>query len=186
MALPQTPTRRSQRFQPTATPSSKHNDKNVLECAWTLAPIYIRKTNPTLDLLPEELDERENSNEEDEDEEYETVFYSEFKMKRKVTNFKGATRRIAMGKTEVQTYHVGDTVMVETDTLYLTKRPPSVGVIVSMWQTRIAGDEIEPDPTKMRIRVHWFLRPSELASIREKRSHEEVRAHVFRLYFSYL
>ncbi|KDR68521.1 hypothetical protein GALMADRAFT_256748 [Galerina marginata CBS 339.88] len=174
MTLPQTPTRRSQRFQPTATPSAKHTDKNVLECGWSGEPIYVRQTNPEIDLLPEEQDERktelaENADEEDK---METVFFDSFKMKRKVTPQKGA-RRLAAGRTEANLYRVGDTVMVETDTLYLIKRPPSIGVVVSMWQTRKTDEEIEPDPTKMRVRVHWFLRPSEMASIRAKREHEE-------------
>jgi len=66
--------------------------------------------------------------------------------------------------------------MVETDTLYIMKRPPSIGVIVALWETKAEdADEDEfVDSTKMRIRIHWFLRPSELASIRAKRDHEEV------------
>ncbi|KAH9481151.1 Origin recognition complex subunit 1 [Psilocybe cubensis] len=176
MSLPQTPTRRSQRFQPTATPSAKHSDKNVLDCRWIGDPIYTRRMNPAIDLLPEELDERsENQTEEEKehDNEEETVFFDAFLMKRKVTSFKGGSKRIAAGTTETQTYRIGDAVMVETDTLYLTKRPPSIGVIVSMWQTRTKGESVDLDSTKMRVRVHWFLRPSEMASIRAKREHKE-------------
>jgi len=176
MTVPQTPTRRSQRFQPTATPSSKHSDKNVIECKWTSEPIYVRRTNADLDFLTDEKDEQ--TSEEEEGEEMETVFYDTFWMKRKVTIHKtGPSRRTTAGKVEEQTYRVGDTIMVETDTLYLTKRPPSIGVIVSMWQTRIKGEITNRDASKMRIRVHWFLRPTELASIREKREHEEVRIY---------
>ena len=67
-------------------------------------------------------------------------------------------------------YHVGDTVMVGTDTLYIMKRPPSIGVIVAMWETRKKGDlRIRADASRIRIRIYWFLRPTELASIRAKR-----------------
>lgn len=142
-----------------------------------------------IDLLPEEQEERtrdesEENNEEDKGEE--TVFFDAFIMKRKVTSFKGGSKRIAAGTTETQTYYVGDAVMVETDTLYLTKRPPSIGVIVSMWQMRTKGESADLDSTKMRVRVHWFLRPSEMASIRAKRDHKEVRGDLRRSLQIYL
>ncbi|KAF8910446.1 hypothetical protein CPB84DRAFT_1702121 [Gymnopilus junonius] len=182
MSMPQTPTRRSQRFQPTATPSSKHSDKNVLECAWIGSPVYTRKTNDELDLLPEEREERkaeqgdevqDDNEDEEEPEELETLFYHKFKMKRKLVAYKGAQRNTA-GKIDTQTYSVGDTVMIETDTLYLTKRPPSIGIIVAMWQVKkLVEEDVEADPSKMRMRIHWFLRPTEMASIRAKRDHEE-------------
>ncbi|KAF8972307.1 hypothetical protein BDZ97DRAFT_1784119 [Flammula alnicola] len=173
-SLPQTPTRRSQRFQPTATPSAKLDDKNILECGWASEPIYVRKANPELDLLPEEQEARNKAGEDDDDddEELESTFYDAFRMKRKATSFRGA-KRMHAGKTAVQTYRVGDTIMVETDTLYLMKRPPSIGVIVAMWETRQKGEDVEIGPTKMRVRVHWFLRPTEMASVRAKREHEE-------------
>jgi origin recognition complex subunit 1 len=80
-----------------------------------------------------------------------------------------------LGKTETITYKVGDTVMVETDTLYIMKRPPSIGVIVAMWETRKEEDsDTLTDASRMRIRIHWFLRPTELASIRAKREHQDV------------
>ncbi len=73
------------------------------------------------------------------------------------------------------TYKVGDTVMVETDTLYIMKCPPSIGVVVAMWETRKQEDaDTLTDASRMRIRVHWFLRPTELASIWSKREHEDV------------
>jgi len=179
MSVPQTPTRRSQRFQPTATPSSKISDKNILQCEWAGEPIFTRACNPELDLLAEERDEKakedDGSDEEggDEDEETETVFYEAFKMRRKATSYRG-TKRLKVAKTELQTYRVGDTVMVETDTLYLMKKPPSIGVIVAMWEIRRKGEENQQGARKMRVRIHWFLRPTEMASIRAKREHEEV------------
>ena len=180
---PQTPSRRSQRFQPTATPSSKSADKNILECSWASEPVHRRKTIPHIDLLPEEQEQeqgeqKDNGGDEEGEkrgEGLQTIFYDAFRMKRKATAYRGS-KRMQRGKTETLTYRVGDTVMVETDTLYIMKRPPSIGVIVALWETKAEdADEDEfVDLTKMRIRIHWFLRPSELASIRAKRDHEEV------------
>ncbi|KAF5326681.1 hypothetical protein D9619_003969 [Psilocybe cf. subviscida] len=218
---PSTP-RRSTRHQPTATPSVKLNDKNILECRWASPPIYARPMDIELDVLPEQREEYEDAmntghreeaeDEENEEEEgrqaeaneqmnhtkaktdsqtgqlltsrFETTFYSSFRMKRKATTFRGM-KRLQVGRTEAQTYRVGDPVMVETDTLLSVRRPPSVGVIVAMWETSKVGEEEQvtgdavgngdagTNPANMRIRVHWFVRPSEMASVRAKREHEE-------------
>ena len=169
-ALPLTP-RRSQRFQPTATPSATKHD-NILECGWSGNPIYVRQAKRDLDLLPDELDSAENDEDE---EELETVFYDEFRLKKKTTSYRGSTR-MKIAKAELQTYRVGSTVMVETDIMDLRKRPPSIGVIVAMWQLRTKGEDAVDDPAKMRIRIHWFLRPSEMAAVRANRQTEEVRS----------
>jgi len=184
MSIPQTPTRRSQRFQPTATPSSKVSDNNILKCEWAGDPIFTRACNPELDLLPEEREEKVKADDDDdeEEEEVETVFYESFKMRRKPTSYRG-TKRLKVANTELQTYRIGDTVMVETDTLYLMKKPPSIGVIVAMWETRRKGEENEEDAPTMRVRIHWFLRPTEMASIRAKRDHEEVSNRMHFLHF---
>ncbi|KAF9534025.1 hypothetical protein CPB83DRAFT_420329 [Crepidotus variabilis] len=182
--VPNTPSRRSQRFQPTATPTAKDANKNVLECSWLGQPSIVRKTIPELDLLPEEREGQHDEERDDdvgpnshgefgEKEEIETVFYTSFCMKRKGTAYRGS-KRMKVSKTEMQTYRVGDTVMVETDTLYIMKKPPSVGVIVAMWEVRkLEGNLEQADANSMKVRIHWFLRPSEMASIRAKRDHEE-------------
>jgi len=178
--LPSTPSRRSQRFQPTATPTSKGIDKNILECAWASEPVFVRRTIPEIDILPEERDEESEDPDENEETERlsETVFYNAFRMRRKATAYRGS-KSMKLGKTETITYKVGDTVMVETDTLYIMKRPPSIGVIVAMWETRKEEDsDTLTDASSMRIRIHWFLRPSELASIRAKREHDDVSTYV--------
>jgi origin recognition complex subunit 1 len=173
---PQTPTRRSQRFQPTVTPVKWINNKAILECVWASEPTYVRPTDSAIDLLPEEQEEANEeavSNDDDDTgrEVLETFFYNAFTMKRKVASLSGGRRGAV--KLAQRIYHVGDTVLIETDSPYLVKRPPSVGVIVAMWQ--IKGNTQEAaDPNKMRVRIHWFLRPKEMASIRAKRQHEEV------------
>lgn len=175
-SLPSTPSRRSKRFQPTATPTSKGIDQNILECTWVNEPVYVRETIPEIDLLPEEQEEvTEDTQENGEIEQFsETFFYNAFRMKRKATAYRGS-KSMRLGKTGTVTYKVGDTVMVETDTLYIMKRPPSIGVIVAMWETRKKADSrIVAGASRIRIRIHWFLRPTELASIRAKREYEDV------------
>ena len=173
---PQTPTRRSQRFQPTATPVKWINNKAILECVWASEPTHVRPTDLAIDLLPEEQEEANeetvSSDENDTEKEVlETFFYNAFTMKRKVASLSGGRRGAV--KLVHRTYNVGDTVLIETDSVYLVKRPPSVGVIVAMWQIKGNAQEAA-DPNKMRVRIHWFLRPKEMASIRAKRQHEEV------------
>ncbi|KAF6760325.1 replication control protein 1 [Ephemerocybe angulata] len=175
MAIPQTP-RRSRRFQPLATPFLQRQTVKP-ECTWEGEPINTRPCNPELDLMQEERDEREEANQgEEEDSDTEkTVFYSAFTIK--VSKPKQLRTKQASGgdDDEVRTFRLGDTITIETDTLSRQRRPPSVAVIVSMWEVRKGGEELtrEHDSSKMRLRVHWFLRPSELAAIREKREHAE-------------
>ena len=180
-ASPQTPTRRSQRFQPTATPVKWINNKAILECVWASEPVYVRPTDSVIDFLPEEQEEEAVSCDDGdtEKEAFETFFYNAFKMKRKVASLSGGRRGAV--KLAHRIYNVGDTVLIETDSMYLVKRPPSVGVIVAMWQIKGNAQETA-DPNKMRVRIHWFLRPKEMASIRAKRQHEEV--WFFTVFFS--
>ena len=169
---PQTPTRRSQRFQPTATPVKWINNKAILECAWAGEPVYVRPTDSAIDFLPEEQEEALSCDDGDTEKQVlETYFYNAFTMKRKFSSLSGG--RHGSVKLAHRKYNVGDTVLIETDSIYLVKRPPSVGVIVAMWQIKGNSQE-EADPNKMRVRIHWFLRPKEMANIRAKRQHEEV------------
>jgi origin recognition complex subunit 1 len=168
-----TPTRRSKRFQPLATPSGKSTTQ--LDCFWASDPIYTRTVNPELDLLPDERDELST----DDISDLETRFYDGLNMATQISKIyrggKAKKRGRAEDKREV--YKVGDAILVETDVLYRMRRPPSMAVIVAMWECREKGAAAneEMGSTKMRIRVHWFLRPTEMASIRAKREHAEVR-----------
>jgi origin recognition complex subunit 1 len=170
---PQTPTRRSKRFQPLATPSRKHNVTGNLNCSWEDEPIHTRPTIPALDLLQEEQEEQEENSDR---QCLETVFYSAFSMRsQKARQYRGEKRT---SSSRQETFRIGDTVTIETDTFYRKRKPPSVAVIVSMWYTRSKGEndeEAELDSNKFRLRVHWFLRPTEMPSVRAKREHKEVR-----------
>lgn len=173
MATPQTP-RRSRRFQPLATPYLQQQTTKT-ECTWEGEPIHTRPCNPELDLLPEEREEREYAEEEtseDQRPEEETVFYTKCSLTR--PKAKQARVKQAAGGQDTLTLRLGDTITVETDTLSRQRRPPSVAVIVSMWEVKQKGvDEPEQTASRMRLRVHWFLRPSELPAIREKREHKD-------------
>lgn len=166
---PQTP-RRSRRFQPLATPFLQRQKAGVV-CQWEGEPVLIRPVDPDFDLMQEERETREEEGSPEEEEE-ETLFYTSFRMKRP----KSKSQRGKPTEEESRTFRVGDTITVETDTLYRQKKPPSIAVIVSMWAVRkkVEEEATEHDSSKMRFRVHWFLRPSELAAIREKREHAEV------------
>lgn len=167
--VPVTPTRRSKRFQPLATPSGKPTIR--LDCFWDGRPVYTRPVNPDLDLLQDERDELSEEGLSD----LETVFYNGLSMEtQKAKFYRGGKKRKVEEVREI--YRVGDTILIETDTLYRVRRPPSVAVIVAMWECRskdVFNDEVA-DSRRMRIRVHWFLRPTEMASIRAKREHTEV------------
>ncbi|KAF7966325.1 hypothetical protein HWV62_39169 [Athelia sp. TMB] len=80
------------------------------------------------------------------------------------TNVKAKVKGKA--REQEERYSVGDTVLV-----YSTNRLPSVGVIISMWENRWTREEEEEVDSKV-VKIHWFLRPSELAGVRAKRDHQ--------------
>ena len=143
----QTP-RRSKRYQPLVT--SEILDGNEENCSWLGSPLLVRETRP------DDLHEEDTF---DEDIETETVFYDGF-----------AKTRFERRKTVVDhEFHVGDTVLVKTQA-----KLPSVGVIVAMWEVRAKGDS-DGQRVYHKVKVHWFLRPSELPSVRARRDHLPVR-----------
>ncbi|GLB40727.1 putative P-loop containing nucleoside triphosphate hydrolase protein [Lyophyllum shimeji] len=166
----QTP-RRSSRFLPLATPSRRKDQ--FLDCAWVGEPLCTRPTNPDLDLTEEDKEKEEADEDE---EEMETVFYRSFEMKSMAARAfriktKGKKKQKPVERGGRTTYNVGDTVLIKTDEILLQYKPPSVGVILAMWETRRNNSPVGSDPAKMRIRIHYFVRPTELPSIRAKRDH---------------
>ena len=69
-------------------------------------------------------------------------------------------------------------VIVETDTIYLSEKPPSIRVIVTMWERDGRERSQEGAPT-IQVRIHWFLRLTEMASIRVKSNHEEASNSIY-------
>ena len=62
-------------------------------------------------------------------------------------------------------YKVGDTICVDDRQV-----EPSVAVIIAIWT--VLGDDITP---VVHLKVHWFVRPSQLPGIRAKRAYYKVR-----------
>ena len=64
---------------------------------------------------------------------------------------------------------MGDTVLIAS-----VAKTMNVAVITALWrivrEDDEAGDDHDEDPSEsMRIRVHWFVRPAQLGSNRQKR-----------------
>ncbi|KAK7460371.1 Origin recognition complex, subunit 1 [Stygiomarasmius scandens] len=161
MSVPQTP-RRSKRFQPIVSSPRKSSKKSSTS---TWCPdsqlLYTRPLDPQKDLLQEEL---ETWNDE---EDLETRFYDSYRT-RKLAHMK----RKGRGKekeSDYIAYRVGDTVLVETDRVF-AKKTPSIAVITGMWETDFQSEQ---DVEKIRLGIHWFVRPNELPSIRAKREYQE-------------
>ncbi|KAJ6619997.1 P-loop containing nucleoside triphosphate hydrolase protein [Mycena sp. CBHHK59/15] len=161
---PKTPTRRSKRFQPLASLVTKLSEPSG-DVQWCGPEVHVRSMKPELDLFPERLAAMQDQDPE-KHREYNAVFY-------------GAFERKNHGSSST-TFRVGDTVMVPTQAVYKRDKAPSIAVIVAMWDLVLKDtDEDEKDEeedevaSQMMVRVHWFLRPAELAAIRAKREHVE-------------
>lgn len=86
-------------------------------------------------------------------------------------------------KTE-ESFRVGDTVLVNTR----KGSYPSIGVIVALWQPHEASESEDSDSdggdryfyertsNQPRVRIHWFVQPSELPKVRAPRDHVAVRS----------
>lgn len=186
--VPTTP-RRSKRFQPTvfANTSSLVSRLSSTDI-WTdeSRPCHSRPT--TVDDLfePDEIDLdiiRDDEGDtkkvrEEEEVEYETRFYQSFTRRVKPLKAKPTGKgKQKAGVDQKIEFKVGDTVLVVTDL-----RKTSVAVVTAMWEV-IGGEPNDSDGEdedgekgkKMRVRVHWFVKPTQLPSVRVKRDHFEVR-----------
>ncbi|KAJ6491836.1 P-loop containing nucleoside triphosphate hydrolase protein [Mycena vitilis] len=159
--VPKTPTRRSKRGQPIAVVSSSAPSADQ---KWHGNSVYERAMEPELDMLPDRFAAREEQPA-NERVEYKTSFYNAFQRKER-------------GGSPV--FSVGDTVAVKTEAIYRRDKKPSIAVIVAMWglvpeqqDDREDDEEEEEESKKMMVRLHWFLRPAELATVRVKRDHLE-------------
>ncbi|KAJ7903529.1 P-loop containing nucleoside triphosphate hydrolase protein [Mycena olivaceomarginata] len=153
---PKTPTRRSRRGQPMAVASNSSTEQK-----WVGNPVHERPSQPDHDMLFDRLATWQEQPE-DERVNYKTVFYSAF-------------QRTERGDSPI--FRVGDTVAVRTKAVYKRDKP-SIAVIVAMWElVPENGEEGDENAEQMMVRIHWFLRPSELAGIRVKR--EELENEIY-------
>ncbi|KAF7374895.1 Origin recognition complex subunit 1 [Mycena sanguinolenta] len=159
---PKTPTRRSKRGQPIAVASTNLSESSKQE--WVGPAVHERPFQPEHDMLPDKFATWQEQAE-DERAKYKTMFYSEFQR----TQRGGDSSR----------FRVSDTVAIRTHGVYRRDKTPSIGVIVAMWelfpQTTEEQESGKEDENygRMMVRIHWFLRPTELAAIRVKRDHFE-------------
>ncbi|KAG6902579.1 hypothetical protein C0995_014586 [Termitomyces sp. Mi166 len=179
--IPQTP-RRSKRGQLIAIPSQEAND---LYRAWCGKLLYTRPINTNLDFDRDDIEfQKDDLDHDEEDEELETAFYSAMQMqKRTTTTYKGVSRE---AEEETTIYNIGDTVLVDTDGDSSVHKRPSIAVIIAMWEVRKKGRREASDPTKMRVRLQWFLRPTQLPPYGLKREHTKVNFTLDRLCFNLL
>jgi origin recognition complex subunit 1 len=146
---------------------------------WTSDPVYSR---PSIrdDFLDDEWDQARGDDDDEDADGRSTMtdFYDGFSVsgKKTIGKFARFTRGAKKGRPknkgkgkEEERYKIGDTVLVTS-----VNRLPSVGVIVGMWENRWENGDGE-ETQKMRVKIHWFLRPTELAGIRAKREHAIVR-----------
>ncbi|KAH8826677.1 P-loop containing nucleoside triphosphate hydrolase protein [Flagelloscypha sp. PMI_526] len=143
-----TPSRRSKRHQPTAQINSDFSgDIELVGASET------RATEVDVELHDEERaiwDEMP----EDQEPPLKTIDYEEIRV-------------ISSGpkkKREKVSYKVGDTILVSSG-----RKVPSVAVVTAIFQTHNPEEPDKEPSTKLRI--HYFVRPSELAAIRAKRDY---------------
>jgi origin recognition complex subunit 1 len=74
-----------------------------------------------------------------------------------------------------EVFKIGDTVLVASNT-----KEPSIAVVMSMWEEFYGNGDVEDRSEHMKIQIHWFLRPAQLARIRQQRDHYKVSG--FRLH----
>lgn len=166
---PQTPSRRSKRYQPLVRQVHPDvwSDKSTF---WTTdEPCYTRES------VPEDYDALREDGSWQPRPDMRTAFYTSFarlKSARAPQSFRAAAPR-SMDKCQVdddtEVFSVGDTVCIKTE----MARVSSIGVIVAMWE--LLADDATDVEGYMFICVHWFQRPTELPRVRPKREHHEVR-----------
>ena len=157
--------RRSKRFQPIIdTDGPGPSTHETVE--WLDEPLHCR-TAQVIDL-----------HEEDEIESLEDAQTSLYRAFTRNSQGRGPSRKrksVTAANTDEDVFHVGDTVLVKSQA-----KLPSVAVIVSLWEVR-AKDEDDDEIVLQKVKVHWFLRPSELPTVRARK---ESHAHVSALPFS--
>lgn len=99
--------------------------------------------------------------EEYEIDQYSTRFYYTFDRPETIKSAHGKGKRPG---TSIETYKIGDTVLVDT------ALQASIAVIAAIWN--IAGPDGE---AFNNVSIHWFLKPTQLASYRARREHLPVR-----------
>jgi hypothetical protein len=143
----QTP-RRSKRHHPVVfTSGNPFSLSEPRQDKWASRPLHTRDTI-SADLADDDDD--------DATADASTAFYPYFLRSLRATD--------EISKAASAKFSIGDTVLLATNI-----RRPSIGIIIALWEvSRPLTD------AQMFAKVHWFLRPTELARSRKKREHLEV------------
>ena len=163
MTGPQTPRRSDRQRKPPARYGGGILISTSQTYKWPAYPTHTRPTQQS-DLLPDEAFEPG-----------ETHFYSSLirygppsKPIVRTYGKQKATNPVASGSRMSETFSVGDTVLVAS-----AAKTTNVAVITALWRVVCKDDEggdDDDDPSEtMRVRVHWFVRPAQLAGSRQKR-----------------
>jgi len=145
VTTPQTP-RRSKRHHPVVfTATNPSSLSRPRHDKWASVSLHTRDTT-SADLVDDDDDESTAD--------ASTTFYSHFLRSSRATDKVGKEK-----------FSIGDTVLLATNI-----RRPSIGVIIALWEVSKPVSDAQ-----MFAKVHWFLRPTELAQSRMKREHLEVR-----------
>lgn len=160
-----TPLRRSKRGQPIVAVSADTLDSDA---PLNLPEPVFKRTTRSEDLYQEDIEALNRRDVSIED--LETHFYDRLSMrmhgvKRTLKTYGKSQRDRSSNVAAEDIYKIGDAVLVKS-----AARDPSVAVVVAIWN--IVGPEVQQS---VRVLLHWFLRPSELAGIRAARKHEEVK-----------
>lgn len=158
-----TPLRRSKRGQPIVAVSADTLDSDA---PLNLPEPVFKRTTRSEDLYQEDIEALNRRDVSIED--LETHFYDRLSMrmhgvKRTLKTYGKSQRDRSSNVAAEDIYKIGDAVLVKS-----AARDPSVAVVVAIWN--IVGPEVQQS---VRVLLHWFLRPSELAGIRAARKHEE-------------
>ncbi|KAL7278893.1 hypothetical protein ACG7TL_006724 [Trametes sanguinea] len=171
MSEPNTPLRRSKRGQPVVTYISSPPSSAAPDIVPS-SPLFSRSTR-SQDLLEDEAKDSDSM------ESWQTHFFQSYKRSTNAPSARAPVRtygRVSRPrKSDVEAataFNVGDTVLVKTG-----PRVPSVAVITAIW--KIEGEGFK-GKALLHVRVHWFVRPSELPKIRARRDffENEVLYHI--------
>ncbi|KAI0749213.1 P-loop containing nucleoside triphosphate hydrolase protein [Daedaleopsis nitida] len=153
-----TPRRKSGRYMPTVSDSPSTYGADIVPSA----SLYTCQSRP--EDFTDELLLKEPSLEA-----HQTHFYASFTRR----SNRGPIRTYGKNKSRPRTsetgplmvFSVGDTVFVKTES-----NVPSVAVITAVW--KVEGEDVS-EKGPIRVRVHWFARPSQLPPHRAKREFYE-------------
>ncbi|CDO71789.1 hypothetical protein BN946_scf184939.g13 [Trametes cinnabarina] len=159
-----TPLRRSKRGQPVVAYISSPPSSSALDIV--PGPLLYSRPSKSTDLFEDEAKDVDSV------QSWNTYFYHSYKRgsnappsRAPVRTYGRVSRPRKSDTNTTAEFKVGDTVLVRTASTL-----PSVAVIIAVW--KIEGEQYRAK-APLHVRVHWFVRPSELPKIRARRAFYE-------------